>query len=848
MIEMFCAGIFTAAIETDQKNAWFLGFSLSRWIIILAAYAVGITIFILGVKTIKKHSSFSKIINLRFSHHTRKLLLALSLFFVLLGWISTFVPSYQFGTLQYIYERLRPISTAWGLINAQFLLLDLFSTRKIKLNSIPSLIKHDPVWRSSIFFSFCLLTLTIFILSTKIGLVRDTPYWNVPGIPLSGLQFLFIILSLSLAIYFFPDINRNEAATKVARIIKLLPVLIYIITILVWGLTPMLKHYFSLEPRAPNFQPYPSSDARIYDRMSIMIINGEENIFQKSTDKPLYIVFLAILHLIGGYDYNLIMWLQIIVLAVIPVIMFYIGKQFDNLLLGVFLAVITIIRQRNAIVLSYEIASANPKLLVTEMLTFLGTVCLILVLFNWLDKNNHWLGLLSGCIIGTLSLTRLNPLILLPAVALFACFAIKKPKANKGVQIIIFILGFIIVFSPWLFIGVNPRTGIPHALFKPINVITNRYLKEPVEFTPTPAPTEAKPESRELPLLPHVNTHSNLPVSSAKLASLIPSKQWLESFNGSPYPMSESNIGTSETIQTTDVTSQGEFSLFVKQFFSHLLHNYATALLSLPDSIQYDDLFHMAEREYWIDFFPWDGSLPPAQIFIILFNVTVIGIGLSYSWQKFQWIGIMPMIIFLSYSIGLSLAITSGSRYIVPIDWILWFYLGLGIIVFLTRAAAFLKGNSSAPEETKNLSNHHPVRYTNSALYTLSFLLLISLSIPIADKGINTRYSDPLKYPQIKSLIQAMPEQANINDDVKIMYGQIQYPYYDENGILSFDLLENLNVFSFKIDISTNPINTILSGGERVILITLEKKSVQSIYLVKKESMIKIWEINSDSF
>lgn len=869
-IEMVTASFVTLTFAPDQKNAWLLGYSFNRWVLMLSSFLLGIGIIIFGIIAYKRKTTFAIIIQNKVGAFGKKIFAVITFILVLWGWCSAFCPSYLFGIGGYTYERLRPLSIAIGLTLLQYSLLYLFSNRKINFRSLKSSIKHNSAFRASAFFAVCLLALTIFIGTTKIGLVKDTPYWNVPGMPLSGLQFLAVILILTLGMYFLPGNEKSTSSTKLSKLYRFLPLLIYIVTILVWGFTPMLKQYFSLQPMLPNNQPFPSSDARIYDRMSINILNGEKHIFQNSTNKPLYIVFLAFLHLFAGYDYNLMVWLQITVLAFIPVILYFFGKRFHSQGFGFFLALITIIRQRNAIVLSYKIASANPKLLTTEVMMLLGVVLLVYLVFLWFRTNKLWLALLSGGVVGAISLIRLNSLILFPVIACFALVALPKFPINKWRHLVFYTLGFLILFVPWLFTGVHAKTGIPWALEHPLSVISSRYLNKSVDSAPESVSTGVSPGITQTPIQTPISTST--PKKDVTPRGTI-SIEITPEFTQTPMPLSISTvipktktttvtvstavtpgltqtpIPLSEAADTSSPDSQDtlEKNSFLDLFINHFLHNYSTSLLSLPDSLIYDDLFHLADREYWIDFYPWQGNLPLPQILLILLNAILIAVGLGYSWQKYRWIGLVPMVVFIGYSISLALVVTSGSRYIVPIDWILYFYYGLAIILIIRKVTNFIRGereSSLDPVETDPLK---PASDQKRFWLVFIGLVVFASFIPLANLGIPTSFSAPVDKPQLESLIQSIS--TNQDDKADITYGEILYPYYKDDGTFVFDFLVDGKFTTHVIDIKQNPLEISLYGGERLILVTQGNNKeiiIDSIYLVDENSATSIWEHSSD--
>lgn len=856
--ELVSASFVTLTFEPDQKNAWLLGYSLQRWALMLFSLFVAISIIVAGKMAFNKKVTFASFIQMKVNIFGQRLLAIVTFLLVLWGWCSIFCPAYLFGEGASYFERLRPLSIVIGLVLLQFYLLSLFSNRKINLLSLKSIIKQDSLLRASIFFAACLITLSVFIGITKIGLVQQTPYWNVPGIPLSGLQLLAVILIITLGMYFLPKGEQSASSTKLTRFYRYLPILIYVGAVLVWGLTPMLKHYFSLQPTPPNNQPFPFSDARNYDTASISIIKGESNIFHKSTDKPLYIVFLAFLHLFAGNNYSFLVWLQIVVLAFIPVILYFFGKQFYSQGFGVFLALVSILQQRNAIVLSYTIASVNPKLLVTEVMVLLGVVLFAYLVFLWFRTPKYWLALLSGGVIGASSLIRLNPIILFPAIACLALVALPKFPINKWKHLALYTVGFLILFIPWLFTGVHTETGIPWALEKPITVISNRYLVKPVVNTPefvTPVPTpgftqtpiQLSPSTGVSPAGRSVSKQAPVQGSISAVISKSVSFVVRPGFKQVPVQLLTSTAVPKS--EATPLVSQGTVekkNRFSDLFINHFLHNFSTSLLSLPDSLMYDDLFHLAQREYWIDLNQWQGDFPPAQILLIFLNLTLISVGLGYSWQKYRWIGLLPLVIFISYAISLGLVVNSGSRYIVPIDWILYFYYGLAIVILIRRVTNFIRGEKKSLLDPIKNDSLQPSSDRKRFWLSFAGLAIAASLLPIANLGLPLISSGPKDNVQLDALVNSIP--VNQKSKARIIYGEIIYPYYKGDGTLDFDFMVNYKITRYTINLNQKPLKVTLNGGEFLFLVTRPENGkyvVKSIYMETESTLTLIWDLDS---
>jgi len=221
-------------------------------------------------------------------------------------------------------------------------------------------------------------------------------------------------------------------------------------------LTPMLRHFFSLSPAAPTYQPFPFSDARVYDLAAISILRGY-GISYLNNENPLYLIFLAILHFFAGYNYKLLTWLQVLILAFIPVILFLVGKKYHSAAFGIFLALVLIVRQSNAMLLSYKVSSLNPKLFMTEEMALLGIVLFAYLVFMWMRQRRIWLAFLCGGCIGATALFRLNTLVLFPAIACLIVPAFwKMGKMYVAKHLSAFTLAFLILLIPWIFSSVGP--------------------------------------------------------------------------------------------------------------------------------------------------------------------------------------------------------------------------------------------------------------------------------------------------------------------------------------------------------------------------------------------------------
>ena len=245
-------------------------------------------------------------------------------------------------------------------------------------------------------------------------------------------------------------------------------------------------------------------------------------------------------------------------------------------------------------------------------------------------------------------------------------------------QLLLFCAGFIVVFSPWLVTGVD-EAGVPWLWVKFKFVIGQRFQSMELSSPRAAMPVPADPAS-SLPWIP--------PVASLTHHWAAPS--W-----------SALNTGLQDGVQVipSEPSQAAPVMPFVPRTLSHALHNMAAALLSLPDMFVLDNLHQLSQKDPWGDH-TWQGNLTPAQHVAAVVNLVLLAIGLAWSWQRFRLAGLVPAIVFLGYDLSLAVAATSGGRYVVPINWVAYFYYVLGwiaIIEALARSRVAAALDSSAP-------------------------------------------------------------------------------------------------------------------------------------------------------
>ena len=628
---------------------------------------------------------------------------------IISGWAAATIPPDFFGRFGSYYQWLRPAGLAAGLIGLQSWALFVWRSGRI------SALKEPVKWVKSPLFWSCLgISVAIFFSSyfTKFGMVADIPLWNVPGVPVSGMQMFLTVLAmggLMLLCKFSASFRRLLESRLAQRVIILL---VYAAALFVWGLTPLNGDSLAVETTLANPQPYPLRDARVYDLGALSVLYGEGINFKEYTEKPLYMVILAAMHLVSGNDYGLLQWVQIGLLAVIPVLVYLLGRRVHSSLFGVLIATIVILQQRNAVVLSRMISAVNVKLLVTETFVLLGLILLALLLFMWDEQNDRKVMLALGGVVGALSLIRLNPLLFIPFIGLLIIIVYWKQKRLLLARLLLFAAGFAVIFTPWVVSGTNAK-GVPFLFIKVRSVFENRITPQLNDHTSEQAFSGSE-EGR---------------LSISRTGFTVAGLNLMDGMD----PMEVDLAGFVDThpLFTKEANNNGGVQ-YLKLMTSHYVHNLIASILPLPDVLSRTGIRALAQRDYWDDGMIWDGRLSSGLIRFILINLGMVSLDVAFSWKTHHWKGLIPLGLFLVYNLAISISLTSGGRYIVPINWIVFLYYALGIYVLLEALLNLLKPGEVIDHRSpgKEIQVHKNSNMTPVYIG----LLFIVLLVPIANQ------------------------------------------------------------------------------------------------------------------
>jgi hypothetical protein len=514
------------------------------------------------------------------------------------------------------YERLSPL--LWYLLILGFQAFIFLLLFKNGIN--PQELKKRKSIYLSAFITFCLLlSLLLFVAFTRLGITPDKAYWGEPGVAIQGWQFV-----LSLLIGFTTLLYVSRPSSVAARIF--IPLTIYLTACVLWLSVPVdvLKSSFYAPIALPSNIPFPYSDAGFYDYLSQSLLIGTKYL-GGIPPRPLYVVFLAILHFFFGQNYPAIIAAQTLVFAIFPVILYFLAKKLHSPAAGVTVALFAIFRELVSLWISSNTRVTNSKMFTTDFPTAICIALMCLVAIRWLERRDLKSTLVAGGAFGLLLLFRTQSLLILPVLFVLAWFAYQRKTKEWIMAGIVF--GFVMVLTilPWL---THNYTITGKFTFDDPNQVAIIYSQ--------------------------YSFSGNLDISQFDSAK--------------------------ESVGNRLLTFTLKNPVYVSGFITnHFLNTEIGGLLSLPLIERVNGLFEPVNL-YWVT---WDGSLEWYNLLLVIFYLAVLAIGFSTTWRRVGWIALVPLAFNLGYAIANGISRFSSWRYNLPVDWVFYFYFAIGIIEVL---------------------------------------------------------------------------------------------------------------------------------------------------------------------
>ena len=650
------------------------------------------------------------------------------------------------------FDRLLPIINWMVGLSLQSLIVLLFLQFGYDLQRI---------WTGGrILISFLICLGLFFILwgwvaRTQMGIESRVLGWNDTGVPIIDTQVIIAWIIAILTVAFVSFIQRgmrNDRLVAFSSRIRLdfiLGLVIWLSAVLLWSNIPITPNWFASEHRPPNYETYPNSDASFYDMTAQLLLVGEKLQFQETpfVRRPMHALFLTALHVIGGQNYETIVLIQVIVLAMLPVLIFFLTKALSNRLAGLLAATFIILREANSIAIAGTITASHAKLLMVDLPATLAVVAYVALLVGWLKgvDQKRLYPLIAGGILGIGILIRIElGVLLIPTTFIIVLvFWNRRLDLFKGIAMLL--LGLILILSPWTWRNYNltGRIFLDSPSFRVVDILT--HYEKP-EFAATPAPLE---ETGDQLVQPTPESNQPQSVTTSPVSQLL-------------------------GYLRNNVTEVTRFSV------SHYMNSQVQVLLVLPTSVRVFDslvgfLGHKEPDKFWYEccsilsyvrrlpyWHKWNGEFPNQAILPFIVNLFLMILGIGLAWKKDRLVGAIPLFLTATHLLVYAMIRKSGGRYIQPADWVGVMYYSIGLAqVTLIGILAVLNTRLTAHPFLQEEPASTRVEPRNSLLRSPWFyaaamgIFLLGSILPLLEQIIQPRYTDSVKAEMMNTLMES---------------------------------------------------------------------------------------------
>jgi hypothetical protein len=672
-------------IPRDPKNAFLGGYSAGRLLIFGVVALILLSQIYVLFRSQKVLAIVEKVLNTKHFIQTIKLL---GILFGFLLWLTIWFPPERLAYFSAFFVRVKPLLIWLELIVFQFYIFLKFLLQEIDFSYAGLRIKGSKILKFVLIFT--VLGVGVFLLMRMLS--HPSPVNSLiapPSAPISSLQLF--LSGIPLLVILFLEHNKEKNFQGKGWIVVTF-LFIWAITAILWNSAPFTCTDDRPGPYPPNNQCYVPINDAVYSIGSHYITLGEGVYNRWQTDKPLYMVFLAIGQFIAGQRVDQYLTFQIAFLALMPAFLFLLGREIMGYGGGLFLAFLSLILGYNEIVSYQLVGGVNAKLENTELLTAFFLILLSISVFKWWKKKSApvW-AVISGGILGLSSLVRLNPLFVLPLLGIAAMFLKRKKGKALFIELGLFAIAFSLVFLPGIFSSNDPQ-GNNYYLTKIQNVVVERYSSSQLE-----GPIE--PPSAVVPIA--------------------------QSADRLHYPQIR--------IAKTD-----KMDVIV-----HFLNNEFSSIAVLPVNFSFLSLSDQEKQPLWnFNSQPvWFSQYSAENLVMLILNFMIVLIGLGCAVKKYRLAGASAFLIQLGYHLGNAAAKTSGGRYLQPVNWVILLYYSIGFITLLMICAGILnrqfRTQESSEESTEAAKAEQASPFSQKIckpiFLTMGLCLICGLVIPFTN-------------------------------------------------------------------------------------------------------------------
>jgi hypothetical protein len=748
-LEGLVALVAVIRLPSEMENRVFLGLSSSRLILLALIFAIALLFISLAILSLKPVRRLKWSEQLRAETRLGSLLflllpvVALLSVLILAIFIGLFRGSGEFRYLVY-YHRLSPLFL-WGFLASLQAWVVLIWTGDFCWAAVS---EQRPIFRASLIIGALTALLVIFVISTGIGITPDRFGWGKPTVPLLEWEVCLAWLCGILFLYFL--LHRRWPA----RADAIMAIGIWLLAIGVWLCVPVIPSSFATVGRPPNYEIYPFSDGAYYGSYAQNILIGNGFMGEGIPARPMYVIFLAFFHLIAGQKYEAVIFIQTLLLALLPVALYFIGRELHSRPAGLVMALFVILREWNAVnALPFTTNASTSKLFFADLPSALAISLFTLVTIIWLKAPTRRMNLpiLVGGSLGMVALFRTQTLLILPGLLILALLVLRGHWRVLLVAGVLILSGLFLAVAPWLWRNAQITGKIvfedPNSQ---IRVIASRYSLEPANLRFLQRPGES---------LSELTTRANQEIAKFTMA----------------HP--------------------GYVARFISSHFINAeIDN--LQLLPLRDGLVEWKEILIPITAFWEK---WDGSPSLPQSLLLMIYLGLIVFGMAAAWVRAGWAGMVPLLLNLSYNASSSIARSSGGRYLLPADWAVFVYIAIALMeiaitVYLVLGTPPARLSPLLTQKSSTQKQGSISRWNWRSIAGLGLLIIFIGSLPLmAERFIPRRYPIQTKTELISELIHSQQvlnsgvnlvklEKFLLQPDTQITKGRALYPRYYAAG------------------------------------------------------------------
>lgn len=663
---------------------------------------------------------------------------------ILLGLLS------RSGNFQYnaYAERLSPLLDLMAFVCVEIIALNLFFVFRDKLE-YKSLLK---AFSARILIVLALLGLVILYISlTDMGIApiyKGDWARGLPAVPLLEWQiFLACLFCVGMIL-----VEANEKIFKIPRLDLWISLAIWLLTVAFWLGLPIVPNASALEPHEPNYEIYPFIDAQTYDKFAQSVLVGNGFGENEIPQRPLYVVFLVFIHALVGQNYDSLIVVQTLFFAAFPVLLYLFGREFFGRPVGISIAALAILRDITSNLVSPFTGNLSySKLYLSEIPTAIFLILFLLIGLRWIKSGFPiYSGFLLGGILGVAMLIRTQVIVALPVLLLFAFLVHSKKILSIIKGILPALVVIVLVVTPWLWrnwqmtgelIFDNPASQTANLALR-----YSRLNGEDVDILPLPGESNSTHNDRMLAMANHA-------------ISLNPMK-------------------------------------IVKGIASSFINHGVNNILLFPLRNDLKDI-----GELWSPTTPfwqqWDGKPNFTQGILLSCYVFLFALGLTTAWYKNGWLGFLPLALNLAYNLWTSLALLSGQRFMLSMDWSIYLYYMIGLFSLSSIFLFALESTRSKILKWVELNNVllFPIvenKKWQSYLFAGLIFFGVGASLPLSEMSFPQRYPAVQNTAPNNLTLPPVTAQADLESGcfqklvdstgLEIVRGRALYPRYYAAG------------------------------------------------------------------